>query len=281
VSIDSSSFFGLEVVANVSEGQRQNVIDEIAVAGGTSLLDLHSDPYHNRSVFSLYGRTLRDDLRSLAIKTIEKIDIASHHGVHPRIGSLDVVPFVWLNLDLGISKCTEDDARQARDLFATWLWEELSVPSYLYGTGRTLPRLRSDFNAGQAPDIGDLSKVQRSGAVAVGERGLLVAYNLIVEETLESAKSIAAQLRSKYVRTLALEVGGSTQISANLIEPLDFGPIEFYRAVAKLTKISSSELVGLVPSINLSSMTDEDLRPFGLSKDKTIEAALQRQGLIQ
>ncbi|MHB1785872.1 MAG: hypothetical protein ACYCS7_06945, partial [Acidimicrobiales bacterium] len=109
----------LECVINVSEGRRRRAIECIAQAGGVSLLDVHSDEHHHRSVFTLAGPEVEEAARSLAVAALAQIDLSSHTGAHPRLGAVDVVPFVPLAGSLMA------DAIAARDSFAAWAGVEL------------------------------------------------------------------------------------------------------------------------------------------------------------
>ena len=129
----------LECVVNISEGNDLEVIAELANAAGKSLLDIHSDPYHHRSVFTLFGASVYKDVVKLTEKAFELLDITKHSGVHPRIGVVDVVPFVPLG-DSDIS-----DALQARQRFAQEISTRFSVPVFLYGPDRTLPHIRLEL----------------------------------------------------------------------------------------------------------------------------------------
>jgi len=102
----------LECVINVSEGRDQSAIERMCVAGGACLLDVHSDPHHNRSVLTLAGGGVEVAARAVATEAVRSIDLRLHVGVHPRLGAVDVVPFVPL------AGSSMDDALAARDRFA-------------------------------------------------------------------------------------------------------------------------------------------------------------------
>src|SRR5205807_3220376 len=126
----------LECVINVSEGRQAGVIDALAAAAGGALLDVHSDPHHHRSVLTLAGPEVEAAARSVTSAGIELIDLRVHSGVHPRIGAVDVVPFVPL------AGSAMEDAVAARDRFAAWAVASLGVPVHRYGPERSLPELR-------------------------------------------------------------------------------------------------------------------------------------------
>src|ERR1700680_3624069 len=114
----------LECVVNISEGRRPEGTGELPAPAGPCLLDVHSDPDHNRSVFTLAGAEVEEAARSLARAAVEAIDLRAHTGVHPRFGSVDVVPFVPLG-DEGADLGT---AVAARDRFAAWAGDALRLP---------------------------------------------------------------------------------------------------------------------------------------------------------
>ncbi|HVT42463.1 MAG TPA: hypothetical protein VHD39_05720, partial [Acidimicrobiales bacterium] len=180
----------LECVVNVSEGRDDTVLAALAEAAGPPLLDLHRDPDHHRAVLTMAGPAdaVVEAARSLARATVALLDLREHTGAHPRLGVLDVVPFVPFApgrpapRDLAAAVARRDD-------FARWLGNELGVPSFLYGPlgaggVRTLPDVRRHaFEAGRAglaPDFGPASPDPRAGATAVGARRVLVAYNVWV-----------------------------------------------------------------------------------------------------
>ena len=134
----------LECVVNISEGEDKTRLATLANSVGADLLDLHSDADHNRSVFTLAGV---EAPRVLARTALEKLDISVHEGVHPRVGIVDVVPFV------AIDPSTFEEALAARDDFARFAAEELGVPCFLYGPERTLPFIRKHAFVDLLPDF--------------------------------------------------------------------------------------------------------------------------------
>ena len=209
----------LECVINVSEGHDGPALAAIAAAAGPTLLDLHRDEDHNRAVLTLAGPDVEDAALPVAHRAVEHLDLRGHHGVHPRIGVVDVVPFVPL------AGAAMEGAVAARDRFATRLGEQLRVPCFLYGPERSLPEVRRGAFRTLWPDTGPAQPHPTAGACAVGARPILVAYNLwLARATVDEARSIAAGLRSEHVRALGLDVGEHVQVSMNLIAPLDVGP---------------------------------------------------------
>lgn len=256
----------LECVINISEGSDSSVIAALNRAAGKSLLDTHSDPFHNRSVFTLYGLNVYRDAFALAEKAFDLLDLKRHEGVHPRIGVLDVVPFV------PIGDTVFSEAIEARENFAREISSKYSVPVFLYGPNRSLPHIRREAFKTLEPDFGPPQPHPCYGSVAVGARGLLVAYNLyLVRRDLDEAKLVAKEVRSPWFRTLGLRVGKQVQVSANLVDPLNHGIYEFYTTVRRLSQISKGELVGLAP---LKTIDETPKRLWGildLSKDKALE----------
>jgi len=262
----------LECVINISEGRSLASIERIARTAGENLLDVHVDPDHNRSVLTVVGE---DAARAVATATVLSLDLRTHDGAHPRIGTLDVVPFVPLG------DATLRDAIGARDRLASWIGAELGVPCFVYGPERTLPQVRRDAFADLAPDTGPDRPHPRAGAVAVGARPPLIAYNLwLMEPDIDLARSIARSLRAPAVRTLGLVVGDTVQVSMNLIDPLVVGPAEVYRAVSTHAAIARAELVGLAPLAVLERIDPESWGRLDLAADRTIEARLRAQGLV-
>src|SRR5215510_9235551 len=129
----------LECVVNVSEGRDAAVIVALADAAGPCLLDVHSDPDHHRSVFTLAGPGLESAVQALAAEAVARIDLRRHSGAHPRLGAVDVVPWI-------------PTALAERDRFAAWAAGTLGVPCFLYGPERSLPEVRRRAFADLTPD---------------------------------------------------------------------------------------------------------------------------------
>ena len=253
----------LECVINVSEGRNHVIIDSLARSCAGDLLDIHSDPDHNRSVFTLVGV---EAPRALARAAVATLSLGDHSGVHPRIGVVDVVPFVPL------VDSTMHDAQKARDEFAAWAAEELHVPSFLYGTERTLPDIRKNAWTSLFPEVGSKVPHATAGAMCVGVREPLVAYNLWLENVdLETTRRIASVVRTASIRTLGLQVGAFTQVSVNLIQPMISGPNDVYEAVSQHVKVHHAELVGLLPASVLATIPRTRWEDLDLSVERTIE----------
>jgi glutamate formiminotransferase len=271
----------LECVVNISEGRDHAVLDKLREAAGACLLDVHEDIDHHRSVFTLAGPAgdVERDVRRLASAAIDLVDLGQHHGVHPRIGALDVVP--WASLTgWPVRDGPFEEALAARDRFAVWAGQTLKLPCFVYGPERTLPELRSRAWSDLSPSTGPDRPHHSAGAVACGARPILVAYNLwLVEPDLSLAHRVASALRGPRLRTLGLAVGEQVQVSCNLISPWQMGPETVYDAVAGQAKVARAELVGLIPFDVLHAIDARRWAQLGLDPGLTIEARLERAGL--
>lgn len=260
----------LECVVNVSEGRDPAILGLLTAAAGPDLLDLHVDPDHHRSVWTLRGE---DAPRRLTAAAVAHLDLRTHAGAHPRIGVVDVVPFVALGGG------SPDDATAARDHFAAWASDQLDLPCFTYGAERTLPDVRRQAFGDLAPTTGPAHPHPTAGAVAVGARDVLVAYNLwLADPDVAAARRIARELRSPAVRALGLAVGDRVQVSLNLVRPHEVGPGAAWDAVAARTAVDRAELVGLVPDAVLRAEPEGRWTELDLGPDRTIEARLARAG---
>jgi glutamate formiminotransferase / 5-formyltetrahydrofolate cyclo-ligase len=275
----------LECVMNLSEGRDKKVISALMAAAGPCLLDLHSDPDHHRSVLTLAGpgKDVDAGARAVATVAVAKIDIRGHAGVHPRIGALDVVPFVDLVEEGQPGRLADGRLERAvehRDAFAQWAARDLHLPCFLYGPERTLPELRREAWSTLLPDPGPTTPHPSAGAAAVGVRPVLVAYNIwLADNDLDQARQVARSIRSADVRTLGLAAGTSVQVSCNLIAPWRVGPGAVYDFVASQAAVDRAELVGLVPLSVLEAEPRHRWSELGLSPSATIEARLEGAGL--
>jgi glutamate formiminotransferase len=278
----------LECVPNVSEGRDAVALRAMERACGASLLDVHTDADHHRSVFTLAGPRPRDAsaaVRSLAQAVDEHVDVSLHAGVHPRLGALDVVPFVAL-----AGRPIVDAVRAAHD-FAAWASADLAVPVFLYGAAqrdaRTLPELRAGAFRDIAPDAGPRKPHPRLGAVAVGARPPMIAVNCELDtDDLVLARRIAATLRERDgglpgVRALGfpLASAGCAQVSMNLVALEQTGLQAACAAVQEAARaagqdVARVELVGLMPADELARCTDEFVAFAGLTEAQTIEGRL-------
>ena len=262
----------LECVINISEGRDLDRVAQIGRAAGSALLDVHSDPHHNRSVLTVVGE---DAARAIATAAVTELDLRAHEGVHPRLGVLDVVPFIALE------GSADAEAIAARDRFAAWLSGTHGVPCFLYGPERSLPEVRREAFRALAPDRGPASPHPTAGATAVGQRGVLVAYNVwLGGSDLAAARRIAAAVRGPGIRALGLLVGERLQVSMNLIEPTTLGPAEAYDRVTAACReagatVEGAELVGLAPEAALRAVPEQRWDELDLSAERTIEARLE------
>lgn len=279
---------------NLSEGRRGPLIAAIVAAAadepGARVLDVHTDPDHNRSVLTVAGGELAlgNALITAALVAQAGIDLRSHTGVHPRLGAIDVVPFVPLD-DAGMPA-----AGRGALAFARRLWEEAGIPAFLYGAAsaekRCLPDIRRRAFKELAPDVGGPEPHRTSGATAVGVRGPLVAYNVnLATADPDAARGIAAAIRGSngglaHVRALGLSLAsrGITQVSMNLVDPLATGVQQAFEAVSRLAgqrgvEVLESEIVGLVPRDSLPA-SQEDWPALLLTRaPRVLEDVLTRQ----
>jgi glutamate formiminotransferase len=260
----------LECVINISEGRRLDILDSIAGCAGPHVLDVHCDSDHNRSVLTVVGEPAA---RAITMAAVDALDIRDHQGAHPRIGVVDVVPFVPLG------STPFDEAIAARDRFAEWAATELTVPCFRYGPERTLPEVRRRAFDDLDPDTGPHHPHPSAGAIAVGARPVLVAYNLwLAKPDLEMARAIARAIRSPSVRALGLAVGEHVQVSMNLVDPSAVGPAHVYQQVAGIAPVERAELVGLAPMAVIEAAGRDNWARLDLAVDRTIEARLEARG---
>jgi glutamate formiminotransferase / 5-formyltetrahydrofolate cyclo-ligase len=238
-----------ESVPNFSEGRREDVIAAIAEAGGAHVLDVDADPDHHRAVISLAAERARlvDGLVGAVGAAVERIDVRVHSGVHPRVGAADVVPIV----PLGAS--TLSSAREVARQVGERIWSELRVPVYWYGEHRSL----ADIRAGRAsPDLGGPDLHPTAGAVSVGARLTLVAFNVLLPGmSVVEARAVARSLREsrsgmRGVQALVFELsGGKVQLSMNLFRVDETPPAA---VVAELLRrgvaLGEQQVVGLIPA---------------------------------
>ncbi|MGH9067608.1 MAG: glutamate formimidoyltransferase [Acidimicrobiales bacterium] len=262
----------LECVLNLSEGRRPSLVERLAGRAGDTLLDIHTDADHHRAVLTLAsheGAEVEAAARAVTGAAVAELDLAGHAGAHPRLGVVDVVPFVPLG------QATMAEAEAARDRFAAWAGAELGLPCFLYGPGRSLPDIRRRAFAGLAPDTGPARPHATAGAASVGARGPLVAYNLWLQGAdLASARAVAAGIRGPHLRCLAFDLSGRPQVSCNLIHPSALGPAQAYDLVAARARVARAELVGLVPADVLRAVPKRRWPELDLTEDRSVEARL-------
>lgn len=271
----------LECVLNLAEGRDLDLVALIAAAGGDLVLDVHSDPWHNRSVLTLAGGDVLEAAKSITERAVASLDLATHVGVHPRFGVVDVVPFVPFAAG-SLSPQPLDAALEARAAFSTWAAESLGVPSFFYGPERSLPEARTLARRGESPDVdrpgaGPLGPDRHptAGVCCVGARPVLVAWNVVLESGSPSrAAELARAIRSPSVRALGFDVDGRGQVSCNLVDPATTGPDDVYDQISARESIESCELVGLVPAALLRRIPERRWAQLGLDPAATIESRL-------
>jgi glutamate formiminotransferase len=241
-----------ESVPNFSEGSRPDVIAQLAGAAARAhVLDVDADADHNRVVVSIAGGRydLVDALVASVEMAVERIDLREHRGVHPRVGVADVVPIVPLG---GASLSA---ARVIAQEVGEKIWSRTHVPVYFYGYGEsnTLP----DIRAGRvAPALGDRSHHPTAGAVCVGARLPLVAFNVLLPGLdVSAARALARSLREssgglRGVQALAFELpGGRNQLSMNLFRLRDTTPAAVISELERRgVALGEQQIIGLCPA---------------------------------
>ena len=292
----------VECVPNFSEGRRKEVIQAIVDETRTAnvkILDIESDPNHNRSVLTFVGEpdAVREAALAMSAKAIQLIDLNKHKGEHPRMGAIDVVPFIPIS-DITMQECAELAKEFAKE-FAS----RFNVPVYLYEAAATRPDRRNlaDIRKGEfeglrneigrkperKPDFGPETIHPTAGATAVGARQILIAYNVnLATNKIEVAKRIAKQVRGKdggltSVKALGFELKdrGLVQVSMNMVDYKAsqlFKVFELIRSLAESEgiEIAESEVVGLVPTEALTDTSRFYLRLRNFKNDQILERKL-------
>ena len=293
----------IECVPNFSEGRRPEVVtairDAIASVAGAHVLDTSADASHNRCVITFVAPV--DVVADAAFHGIRAahalIDLTVHTGEHPRMGAADVVPFIPLD-----GATMEDCIALARAL-GERVGRELSVPVFLYERAATRPDrenladvrrggfegLRDDIGRTpqRTPDFGPPSVHPTAGAVAIGARPFLIAYNVYLgpASNMGVAKEVAKAVRGssgglRYVKALAFEVDGQAQVSMNLVDSERTPLHQAYDAVAMEAEARGvtptwSELVGLVPERALLDAAARHIRLRNFSPDMVLERTVR------
>jgi len=288
----------LEAVPNFSEGLDRATIDLIARALGrqAELLDVHADPDHNRSVFTLVGseEALVAALFEGIACAVERIDLRRHEGAHPRIGAADVVPIV------PIAAADMDRAAACALALAERVGEELGLPVFLYGeVGRGrgpaffrrggTAELERRLAAGEvAPDLGPARLHPSAGGVVLGARRPLIAFNVNLRGTVEEARAVAEVVRESGggfpgVRALGLDLprAGLVQVSMNVEDYEAAALHEIVERVetearARGADVVGSELVGLMPAAAAAAAAGAMLRIDGFDASRLLELRLLR-----
>ena len=298
----------LESVPNISEGRRPALIERFASAArsavGAHLLDLSSDADHHRSVLTLAGRpeALEEALVGLYRLGLAQIDLTRHRGVHPRVGVVDVAPFVPLE------NATMADAVAAARSLASRVAAELELPVYLYeaAAATEVRRNLADIRRGGleglagriedpawAPDFGPRTIDPRRGVAVVGARALLVAFNAelatgdvtIARRIARSVRESSGGLRAVKAMGVRLARLDRAQVSMNLVDFSTTSPtaaleVVRSRAVELGTEVVATEIVGLVPEAALADGSPDELQIKNFSSALVLEEQLRRRGLI-
>jgi glutamate formiminotransferase len=288
----------IECIPNVSEGRRAEVVDGIAAAiravPGVRLLDYSSDASHNRSVYTLAGdaAALKAAILALYERAVAAIDLRTHKGEHPRLGAVDVVPFVPIE-----GATMADCVALAKDVAAE-VASRFKVSVYLYEEAASDPARRNleDIRRGEfeglpakmaspgwAPDFGPSAPNASAGASVIGARMPLIAYNINLNTNrLDVAKKIAAGIRQssggfRYVKAAGFELKdrGLVQVSMNLTNYEKTPMFRVFETVKREAErygvtILESEIVGLVPAAALNAVAEYYLQIAGFNSDAQI-----------
>ena len=285
----------VECVPNFSEGKDKDIINQIFEASKTDKVksfELEFNADHNRMLFTIVGAP-EDVLESVFAsikKATELIDMNKHTGEHPRIGATDVVPFV------PVSGITMEECVDLSNKLAKRVADELQIPVFMYEESAKNPEYKNlaDVRVGQfegfkkemkKPDYGPLKIHPTAGAIVIGARKYLIAYNINLETTdVAIAKDIAKKIREKdggmkAVKALGFEVDGLAQISMNLV---DFEITNFdqvYKEIEKLAlaqnvKIKSSEIYGMIPMEAVVMAVKKTFKADTFKSDQILEKKL-------
>jgi glutamate formiminotransferase len=296
----------IECVPNVSEGRRPEVVaamaDAIRAVPGVRLLDHSSDASHNRSVFTLAGDAAGVERAVLALveRAAADVDLRTHRGEHPRMGAVDVIPFIPIE-GVTMAECVAL-ARTVGSAIA----ERFQIPVYLYEEASSTPLRknledirRGEFEglaakmatSGWTPDFGPAAPHPSAGATVVGARMPLVAYNInLATDRLDVAKKIAAAIRHssggyRFVKAMGikLEERGIVQVSMNLTNYEKTPVFRVFETVKREAErygvsILESEIVGLVPAAALNAAAEFYLQIDGFKPDQVLENKLRSDG---
>lgn len=294
----------IECVPNVSEGRRTEVVDGLLEAirrvPAVRLLDHSSDRAHNRSVITMAGESapLKEAVLALFEGAVATIDLRAHAGEHPRLGAVDVVPFIPIE-GVTMGEC----AALARETGAE-VARRFQIPVYLYEQASTDPMRKNleDIRRGQfeglaakilspgwAPDYGPHAPHPSAGASVIGARMPLIAYNVtLATNRLDVAKEVAAAVRYssggfRYVKAMgiALEDRGIVQVSMNLTNYEQTPISQVFDAVVREAKrhgvsVLENEIVGLVPAAALAGVSESFLRLGSVTADQILEHKLRQ-----
>ncbi len=294
----------VECVPNFSEGRNSETVARLAQAISSvptaCVLDTHIDPDHNRSVITFVAApqmVVEAALRAVALAA-ELIDMRQHQGVHPRLGATDVLPFI------PISGVTMEECSALAHRAGERIASELSIPVFFYERAALKPErvnledvrrgalelLREQIavEPSRTPDLGPARVHETAGAIAVGARPFLIAFNVnLKSRDLTVAKSIAGAVRARqgglpFVKALGFELAsrGLVQVSMNLVNYEVTGIAQVYNAVKheaaqRGIEILTTEIVGLVPEKALDKEAEYFKKLENLSEDKILEHRIQ------
>jgi glutamate formiminotransferase len=279
----------VEIVPNFSEGADPGILAALAAEGGSYLLHQTADADHNRSVLTLAGppEPMLDAAFRLARRAADLIDLRHHAGVHPRIGALDVLPFVPVATSM--EECIALAHAAGHRIFS-----ELGIPIYFYEFAALRPECHNLADVRKRlvpPDLG-LEPHPSAGCMAVGARKILIAYNVnLASRDLGAAKAIASKIRAANgglpavkALGLAIESRQQVQVSMNLVDYEITPPHIAYLAIeaearARSIEIAGSELIGLIPqkALDLADAAHVDLKWENFSPSNVLEARLSRR----
>jgi glutamate formiminotransferase len=285
----------VECVPNFSEGRDRAVIAAIERAvrdvPGALLLDSTSDVDHNRTVLTFAGEppAVAEAALASVAEAVARIDLTKHHGVHPRLGAADVVPFVPLD-DATLGDCVALAHRTGEKI-----WNELHVPVYFYEAAARRPEcarlenVRKRAGTGLPPDIGDAPH-PTAGCCVVGARTFLVAWNIILEtDNLCAAQTIAAEIRESggglpavKALGLALPSRSKVQVSINLTDYLRTPLHVIFDEVVRRChvhniRVEGCELIGMIPEAALNATASPDLPWLNMRPELVLENRLRMQ----
>jgi glutamate formiminotransferase len=289
----------IECVPNISEGRRTEVVEAVVAAArrgsGVRVLDVQSDRDHNRSVLTLVGeeKGLLAAMLGVFETALARIDLRTHAGEHPRMGAVDVVPFVPIE-GVAMKDCVELARTLGQEVASRF-----SLPVFLYEEAATAPHRHNleDVRRGEfeglearlrdplwAPDFGPRAPHVSGGAAVIGARMPLIAYNInLGTPDVEIAKKIARAIRHsnggyRYVKAMGilLEERNVAQVSINMTDYKKTPLARVFETVASEAarygvSVVGSEIVGLVPAAALLDAADHFLRLEGFNRGQVLE----------
>lgn len=294
----------VECVPNISEGRREDVIeavvDQVRNVEGVSLLDYAPDEDHNRTVITFVGNMdqVKEAVFNLTKKAVELIDMEEHTGEHPRMGAVDVIPFIPIQ-GVEMEECVEASKEVAKKIA-----DELEVPTYLYGEAATRPERRnlSKIRKGQyeaikeemgvkehrAPDFGQPKTHPSAGATTVGARMPLVAYNVnlntnqkwIADKIARAVRASGGGFKNVKAMGVMLEERDQVQVSMNLENYIKTPIFRVFETIKREAarygvNVVGSEIIGLVPQQALVDVAEWYLRVEDFDSNQVLENRLK------